>query len=393
MAVMSPVPIWAKFNTAVTQSKDSLKALEPGPADSANKANAAMNAADSTWQGAKLRAALIKAATPYPDFWLPLNDSLDLEEGFGQVSFTRSTTATYVDKSGVLRTAGVNEPRFEREGVLIEGSSTNLNNKSETTFCGFKQEGKNICQDASDSAFTVQVSKVIFDGDNRQSIYNYNTAYDIAATLTFSCYLKKVNSDKIRIEAIGFGSTKTAEVNLVDGTNTGEKVGYRSEKMSNGWVKVSHTLTSTKDNKGNKGWLFRQVGTSAQYLLTCVQVEALPFATSYIPTSGSAVTRAADGFSITPLGNINPQGSAKTLYFDQHSYAYYSQPGVLIRLSSDAKPYRIFRKNENELLAGFIAAIDTTVNYKSGKLVTVFGNDTRLRVYPGWCINLNSGCG
>ncbi|HDJ9372784.1 TPA: hypothetical protein PRV84_002494 [Escherichia coli] len=41
------------------------------------------------------------------------------------VSFSRASNATYINKSGVLTEAGVNVPRFERNGLLIEGQRTN----------------------------------------------------------------------------------------------------------------------------------------------------------------------------------------------------------------------------------------------------------------------------
>ncbi len=88
---------------------------------------------------------------PLPDVWIPFNDSLDMITGYGPgtkkvtidgeektissdkvVSFSRASAATYIDKSGVLTVAGINEPRFEREGLLIEGTRTNylLNSNS-----------------------------------------------------------------------------------------------------------------------------------------------------------------------------------------------------------------------------------------------------------------------
>nr|MDT0526226.1 hypothetical protein [Streptomyces sp. DSM 41633] len=41
------------------------------------------------------------------------------------VNFSRASTATYIGKDGQLKTAAANEPRFEKEGLLIEGQSTN----------------------------------------------------------------------------------------------------------------------------------------------------------------------------------------------------------------------------------------------------------------------------
>ncbi len=78
------------------------------------------------------------AALPIPDLWAPLTDDLRLITGHGRevkvgddvvarmVNFSRSTTATYIGKDGQLKTAAANEPRFEKEGLLIEGPSTNF---------------------------------------------------------------------------------------------------------------------------------------------------------------------------------------------------------------------------------------------------------------------------
>ncbi|MDL7244667.1 prophage tail fiber N-terminal domain-containing protein [Escherichia coli] len=81
---------------------------------------------------------------PLPDVWIPFNDSLDMITGFSPsykkivigddeitmpgdkiVKFKRASTATYINKSGQLKLAEVDEPRFERDGLLIEGQRTN----------------------------------------------------------------------------------------------------------------------------------------------------------------------------------------------------------------------------------------------------------------------------
>ena len=57
---------------------------------------------------------------------IPLKNSLALKQGVGSVVFTRATTGTFIDRYGVLQTAAIDEARFEKEGLLIEGASTNL---------------------------------------------------------------------------------------------------------------------------------------------------------------------------------------------------------------------------------------------------------------------------
>ena len=82
---------------------------------------------------------------PLPDVWIPFNDSLNMLAGFAPgykqitvgddvvnmvsdkvVDFKRASTATYINKSGVFTIAEIDEPRFERDGLLIEGQRTNL---------------------------------------------------------------------------------------------------------------------------------------------------------------------------------------------------------------------------------------------------------------------------
>ena len=55
-----------------------------------------------------------------------------------RITYTRSTTATYVGSDGYIKTAAINEPRFEYDpvtlaplGILLEGPRTNLLTYSE----------------------------------------------------------------------------------------------------------------------------------------------------------------------------------------------------------------------------------------------------------------------
>lgn len=82
---------------------------------------------------------------PLPDVWIPFNDSLEMITGFAPgykkiavgedvitmpsdkvVNFKRASTATYINKSGVFTVAEIDAPRFEHDGLLIEGQRTNL---------------------------------------------------------------------------------------------------------------------------------------------------------------------------------------------------------------------------------------------------------------------------
>ncbi|MEO2040046.1 MAG: hypothetical protein ABGW90_15345, partial [Martelella sp.] len=46
------------------------------------------------------------------------------------ITFTRAGTATYVGSDGLIKTAAIDQPRFDystgRRGLLLEGPATNL---------------------------------------------------------------------------------------------------------------------------------------------------------------------------------------------------------------------------------------------------------------------------
>ena len=106
---------------------------------------AAEDARDEAKQYAEQAGAPYKQVLqPLPDVWIPFNDSLDMLAGFAPgyktvtvaddevtmpsdkvASFKRASTATYINKAGEFKIAEIDEPRFEKYGLLIEGQRTN----------------------------------------------------------------------------------------------------------------------------------------------------------------------------------------------------------------------------------------------------------------------------
>ena len=145
--------------TSETNAKDSeanAKVSETAAANSAKASAASQTAAKASEDAAREYAN--QTAEPYryvlqplPDVWIPFNDSLDMITGFSPsykkivigddeitmpgdkiVKFKRASKATYINKSGVLTEAAIDEPRFERDGLLIEGQRTNYMLNSES---------------------------------------------------------------------------------------------------------------------------------------------------------------------------------------------------------------------------------------------------------------------
>ncbi|HHI3909947.1 TPA: prophage tail fiber N-terminal domain-containing protein [Escherichia coli] len=139
----------ANSQKAAKTSENNAKASETAAANSAKASAASQTAAKASEDAAREYAS--QAAEPYkqvlqplPDVWIPFNDSLDMITGFSPsykkivigddeitmpgdkvVKFKRASKATYINKSGVLTEAAIDEPRFEKNGLLIEGTTTN----------------------------------------------------------------------------------------------------------------------------------------------------------------------------------------------------------------------------------------------------------------------------
>ncbi|MEI4990840.1 LamG-like jellyroll fold domain-containing protein [Aeromonas caviae] len=222
---------------------------------------------------------VVASALPLPDVWAPLSDSLRLITGYGRdvlvgsdvvarmVNFSRSTTASYKGKDGQQKSAAVNEPRFEREGLLNELQSTNL----------IQTPGTLTTQ-------TIQVS---------------------ARTHTLSFW--------------GVGSV------TLSGAATGTLVGVgASDRVAMTFTATAGELTLTVAGVCSNG-----------------QIEALPFATSYMQPSGAAVTRAPDTTYLPAAGNrFAFQGFTVAFEWDLLGVSDRIEDNRLIDLDNDASSSR-----------------------------------------------------
>ena len=251
-----------------------------------------------------------------------------LEEGSFPTSYiptpatftSRATTATYYDANGVIQTAAIDVARddaylpdengnFVSAGLLLEESRTNLYPYSETSGSWNVDNNATISTDGTTIA-GMSAYKLTSNIDTNSLFLQGNDAtFTANNTYTSSVYHKPGNVDGFWFEArfyTGGGtpkiyfdsSTETWSAN--SGTFNGQPWSVKSQKVeSNAW-RHSITFYVDTDTAGNlrMGGLApantTDVSTGDYGYLAAPQIETGSFPTSYIPTAGSTVTRAAD---------------------------------------------------------------------------------------------------
>jgi len=235
------------------------------------------------------------------------------ESGVGDFDFTRATTATRVNSSGLIEEMAINVPRLEYpliDGVvngcpslLLEPQRTNLLAYSEDFSNSYwTKSGASISSDIITSPDgSLNADKIVEDTSTAGHTVFRNSATVTLASHTFSCFVK-TNGRNIKLDF--FGGNNNAIFNLTSGiviSTNGTGLTAKIEKLLNGWYRCSITQVQTAttiypnilcvDNSNNS--TYQGDGTSGVYLWGAM-LEQGSFQTSYIPTNGSTTTRNAE---------------------------------------------------------------------------------------------------
>lgn len=234
-----------------------------------------------------------------------------------RITFTRTSTATRTNELGLVEVVPTNAPRFDHRyengvvkslGLLVEESRQNFLLRSEdftTTWTNFNSTDASntaIAPNGTTTADTLISNVGVTDGLLRQDVSGLadNTTY------TLSVFLKTAGLVSVSLQfynkANTFHGSKT--LNLSTGILSGSDFVGTSSVVSygNGWYRL--ILTNLGSGTGATTPNVRIIslstgdGTSGIYIWGA-QLEAGSFATSYIPTGASTVTRNPDNVSMT----------------------------------------------------------------------------------------------
>jgi hypothetical protein len=302
----------------------------------------------------------------------------------------------------LLRTADANVPRLEYDasgqplGLLIEEQRTNLLYHSEAFDNGYwSKENTNVTSDQIVAPDGTNSADKIIEANTTNTFHFVTKSMSTSAGVkTFSAYFKKAERGFAALTLRVDGGAKRLAVifDLTNGT-VADTLTYGSptqtnstiENAGNGWYRCSVTayhsatgniiaLLSPQDDGNGGGNINMDYAGTVGYGVYAwgAQLESGAFPTSYIPTSGSTVTRNSD-FAPIPVERFAFDASEGTLFVHAVTAAGLNtstgQCAVSMSSGATANCYRL-RKNVSTEEIGMLKRVaDSNVININGKIV------------------------
>lgn len=342
-----------------------------------------------------------------------------------RITFSRSSTATYLHPdTGLITTAPSGVARFEKEGLLIEEArtnkipeSTNLNNTaywSTSTNPGSMNQATNqgwfvassntteiLAPDGTNSATKLSGDTTSTNDKNyavhvvpniSQVPMTQNTVYTYTVFVNDpDSIIDGTNNTLVFMHGSMFSNTNArADFDLVNDTVTfGGSIANQSgsiESYPNGWKKLTATFSNTASSGGARYYLqehaprtnsVTQFSSNGEKIYVFgFQIEEGNFPTSYIPTSGSTVTRAADLASMigTNFSSWYNNSEGTFLCEFNHPFAAHGDDRIFIAASSNASADRIGAQIRNTYQVTRTLAKTNSVNISADMMTGTDGS-------------------
>jgi len=288
-----------------------------------------------------------------------------------RVTFTRGSTATYVGSDGLIKTAASGEARFDHDpetgeslGLLVEESRTNLMSYSEEFDNANWYTPNDSISANSVAAPDGQITADKLVEGTGTGIHPCSQQINVSSvTHTYSIFAKAAERTALSFYTAD-GGERGVRVNLLNGTPINYIGGVTLNDViivsfPNGWYRISFKWTNVGtvarigirplDNANADS--YTGDGSSGLYFWGA-QIEGGSFPTSYIPTEGSTVTRAAEVTTMTGTNFSSWYNQTEGSFILDERNSYSSGNSVRFEVVQDSSP------NTN--------AVGVAVNYGNG---------------------------
>ena len=272
--------------------------------------------------------------------------ALDFTTGVldSRVTVTRAlNTATRINSSGVIETVNANLPRFDYDsatllpkGLLIEESRTNLQTYSAGAFnTQYTKAGSPTVSDNSASGIGGPLTASAVTGA-AVGDYIYRDATTVITTkYTRSIYVSNVNATQSRLVVRSSSSACDVYLNWSGATLSSLSVSAGAASFvdcGNGVYRVILVYTALETTDRLRITPASVVG-SATINIYGSQLEAGAFATSYIPTTTTSLTRNADVVSMTGTNLTSWCDTAQGTILSEHTVAQFNAANTIFAYS------------------------------------------------------------
>jgi len=263
------------------------------------------------------------------------------------LTFSRSTSGTFINASGLVATATAGNPRFDYDpstrqprGLLIEGASSNYLLASDD-YSGWAGANSAVADETGATApdGTSTPDRISDNSTNGEHYRSRSPGLTTAGTYTMSMWFKNPSTNGRRyagLQLFAGGGTDTGGVVAVWDFDTGaatSTTGYGGKgtpalvaatPYQNGWWKATLSITVTGTlttinarillSSNGTSTVYANSGTALGILAYGAQLEAGSGSSSYIPTGASTGSRAADVCTMSNITALNYNANGGTLF-------------------------------------------------------------------------------
>ena len=263
--------------------------------------------------------------------------------GGGFTIYAGSSDLQEIDNVSVKEVTRDNVPRIDYTGggcphILAEPQRTNLVTYSEVYGAGTffsATSGSTIDNTTSTSpSGDANATQVTSTGAGKIQSVGLALAQNTDYVLSF--YAKNVDATLVYSRVLGLGGTGGSNLTLVD---------YTSQLSTTEWTRITHSF-NTGTNTTAYVYLSSALNSGGTIQLWGAQLEEGTYATSYIPTSGSTVTRNKDIFTRDGIGSLI-NSTEGVLYFEGSTLENGGSSHRIISLSDGTSNNLIYIRFDN----------------------------------------------